>query len=1116
MTDNDGTKESIRIIRSKGVFEMKKQLRRIAVAMFSMTLLCGTETAVFSGSPYFNAVTAYAAADSNTASEEDICTVAGRNVALDGSLGANIYLRPCMSLAKVVMSGPDGDLTFTDLGALMQKDGTLKLTYPVNATQANDVITLKAYDENGGLISIGTSPDGGDASSQVSCTVYGYIDELRNEDIYDDARLAALIDGLDNYCKAADNYFDGTRNTIAGMNMVSVSDLEKYKPTFGTDVKISLVLNSAASVRIYTESSSVLLDGNEATAKTKNGSMYYELSNIPAHKLCDKHKVTIDGVEYEFSPMSYVYRVLNNANASQKLVEMAKATYIYAKAAEAYLFRKYQEYRDMTPGEIVAGMTLEQKASQMVQALPYMLDGDEMREQCYGSIYGEEGMLSAAEWRELVDYYQQAAIDSEAGIPYLVAQDDVHGMGYCRNAVFFPHNIGQGAANDEDLAYQVGLITADEAKQCHLMWNLYPCVAQSGDPRWGRTYECYSSDLDTITRLATAYTRGLIDGGVIACAKHFFGDGNVAYGTGEQSDYPRIMDRGEATLTEEEINELLKVYQAQIDAGVQTIMVSFSSLNGLKMHENGEYIWKLKNEMGFEGFIISDYQAIQFISPENYEDQIALAINSGIDMLMEADCYANARQSLIDAVKNGKITEERINDAVERIIRVKKNAGIFDDPFCENIETVQQETGSMEYRAVAEKLVEKSLVLVKNDNETLPLMEGTKVYITGPSADNPRVQCGGWTMGWAQSPTKNIDGVTTILEAFERYAADYGIEIITDPDEAENADVVLLCVGENAYAEWYGDTEDLELCGMLGLEANRSAIDEAKALGKPTVACIVAGRQVILDEEDYDNWDSVVMCYLPGSEGKGISDVLCGCADFTGRLPAPWYGSVEQIGTEDCVFEIGYGLSYPEGFVPRTEPVAIPDIPSESGGFDAITEGTGYTKGVFENGVYTNEYAGITAHIPSGFVQIDDSILYESASASVEASSSEEEMIFNSSVVWDNVLDNNINAAIIFKFVNTEMGFPDDPGCTEKDYLDFYKVIDTAWDEMAGITRTYEDRETVTLGGSEYVREAYNMSFNDLSYDFCYYVRRLDDNLMCVIEVQTAAGSPKDCEAWFS
>jgi len=592
---------------------------------------------------------------------------------------------------------------------------------------------------------------------------------------------------------------------------------------------------------------------------------------------------------------------------------------------------KYMRYANMTPEEIVAELTLEQKASQMVQPAVYLIKPGDMKNNDYGSILSNCENFDAPSWRELVDRFQEAAIRSEAGVPYIYGQDDVHGVGYCLNGVYFPHNIGQGAANNEELAYQVGLITADEAKLCHMLWNFSPCVAQSVDPRWGRTYEAYSSDLDIVTKLSTAYTRGLIDGGLVACAKHFFADGNVVYGTGEKSDYDRLIDRGDAILTEGEIAQQLAVYQAQIDAGVQTIMISHSALNGLKMHENTEYIMKLKNEMGFEGFIISDWNSLWNISGDTYDEQVITGVNAGIDMLMEVERFAEARDIIVEAVKNGKIAEERVDDAVRRIIKIKQEAGIFDDPLCENIETVQEDTGSSEYRAVAEKLVEESLVLLKNENDLLPIKGGTKVYITGPAANDQQAQCGGWTLAWNASPTKEIPGVTTIARAFEKYSEDYGIEVITDPAGAKNADVVLLCVGEQSYAEWNGDTEDPELCSKCGLEGNAEAIAEAKSLDKPTVTCIVAGRHVILDEKDYENWDSVVMCYLPGSEGKGISDVLCGCADFTGRLPSPWFGSVEQIGTEECAFAFGYGLSYSEDFKLKAEPTATYDPPAAPG-----------------------------------------------------------------------------------------------------------------------------------------------------------------------------------------
>ncbi len=565
-------------------------------------------------------------------------------------------------------------------------------------------------------------------------------------------------------------------------------------------------------------------------------------------------------------------------------------------------------YAGLTAEEITAQLTLEQKAAQMVLPACYNVPFRMMRQDCYGGILSQGAHLDAKGWREYIALFQQAALASDAGVPFIYGQDDVHGVNYCVGAVLFPHNIGLGAAGDEDLMYRIGLITADEAKLCHMLWNYAPCVAQSTDPRWGRTYESYGADIGMIKKLSVAYTRGLLDGGLVACPKHFFGDGNTAFGTGESADVPRLLDRGDARLSDAEIEALLSVYQAQIDAGVQTIMISFSSLNGVKMHENESYISLLRNGMGFEGFIVSDWEAVSQTSPDSYADQVAAVVNAGVDMLMEADHFLEARAAIVDGVRTGKIPEARVDDAVRRILQVKINAGILDDPMGDRLETVQSVTGSAEYRAVAEEAVEKSLVLLKNEGNVLPLKPGTAVYIMGPAADHDQAQCGGWSVGWNESPERNIDGVTSILEGFRLRAEAYGIRVITDRAEADQADVVLLAVGEKAYAEWNGDTEDPDLCGPLGLYGNKAAIEEAARIGKPVVACIVAGRQVFIS--DYvDGWDAVVMCYLPGSEGQGVADVLCGDAPFTGKLPSPWYSAVEQIGTGDAWLPMGYGLT---------------------------------------------------------------------------------------------------------------------------------------------------------------------------------------------------------------
>lgn len=565
------------------------------------------------------------------------------------------------------------------------------------------------------------------------------------------------------------------------------------------------------------------------------------------------------------------------------------------------------KYYKMTAEEITATLTLEQKAYQMVIPGVYNIRASDMKKYGYGAVLSlYNGMdITQKGWKRLTSELQRAALEAEGAIPFYYGTDAVHGVGYCRGAVIFPYNIGIGAANDKDLTYKMGLAVADELKLTGMLWNYSPVVAVVKDPRWGRTNESYSSDYRIVDSLAESYSRGLLEGGITVCAKHFFGDGSVTFGTGEDD---MLIDRGDAQLTEEEIRNLLKVYQTQIDAGVQSIMISHSSLNGIKMHENKHYITDiLKGEMGFQGFVVSDWESIHHISADNLKDQVITAVNAGIDMLMQPENFDLCARYIIEAVQEGSISQARIDDAVTRIIRVKLNAGLFKDPMQESLETVETKVGSDSYRKLAAQLVEKSLVLVKNENNVLPLKPGLKIYVTGPAANQTGIYCGGWTEQWLG--TLNIDGGSTILDGLEELADKYDYTIISDKKEAEKADVVLLCIGEQTYAEWYGDTEDLSITGSLGLRGNEEAIMEAKELGIPTIACIVAGRNTIIS--DYiDLWDAVVMCYLPGTEAKAIANVLCGKVNFTGKLPMPWYSSVDEIGTEKCMFPLGYGLSY--------------------------------------------------------------------------------------------------------------------------------------------------------------------------------------------------------------
>ena len=577
----------------------------------------------------------------------------------------------------------------------------------------------------------------------------------------------------------------------------------------------------------------------------------------------------------------------------------------------------YKEVADINIDTLLASMTLEEKAGQMVQGSREAVLSKDIRNLGIGSVISGGGSYPGGnkpeDWIDMISLYQDAAMKSDKKIPIIYGIDAVHGLALVKDAVVFPHNIGLGAANDAELMYKMGAAVAEEMKLIRVPWNFSPCVAVSTDPRWGRTYESYSSDPNIVAELAKAYVKGLNDHGIVATAKHYVADGGTTFGTGEGNF---LIDRGDAIMTEEELREThLMPYKDLVDSGIKVIMASFSSWNGLKMHEH-EYLLTdlLKNEYGFEGFIVSDWEAVARLDGDSYREKIIKAVNAGIDMLMEPNGYKDARTAIIKAVEKGQISEERINDAVRRILTVKKDIGLFEDPYMARVSHEVNELGSEPYRNLAKQLVEKSLVLLKNDNNLLPIKSGQKIYVTGPIANDMGLQCGGWGLTW-QGVRDNEEGKvtsgTTILEGLVEYGKKYGFEIITDEIRAKEADLVLLVIGEVPYAEYMGDTEDMSITGAKAHRDNKEALQLAKSLDKPVITLIVTGRNVIIS--DYiDDWNSVVMCYLPGSEGDGVASVLSGEVDFTGRLAMPYYKSVEDIGKDGAqmLYDMGYGLGY--------------------------------------------------------------------------------------------------------------------------------------------------------------------------------------------------------------
>lgn len=585
-----------------------------------------------------------------------------------------------------------------------------------------------------------------------------------------------------------------------------------------------------------------------------------------------------------------------------------------SQETEDYIDFTSPDYRGMTAEEICESLTLEQKAAQMVQGAIYILDPDQMAEYGYGSVlshYNDWPVFSADDWIDTVRDYQEAALEAEGAIPFVFGQDSVHGVNFSDGCVIFPQNINIGAAHDVELTREYGQIVASEMIHTGMIWNFGPVVSNSLDPRWGRTYECFSSEIGLCDEMGLAFIQGQLQESVIVCPKHFFAEGYVVYGSGEDSDgVDRLIDRGNSEPTDEQIVELLAVYEDMINAGAQTIMISHTSLRGTKLHETAEYMDYLKNDLGFEGFIISDWDSIEKCSGNSLYENVVLCVNAGIDMLMEEHNYEECRQIIVEAVNAGDISEERVNDAVTRIIRVKLNVGLFDDPYIENFDPTY-EFNSDRSHEVARTLAAESVVPLKLGDH--PVIEpGMRVYVMGPAADDTGVLCGGWTYFWlgatdADFGTNFIINGVSILDGLETAADEIGFEIVTDPSQMNTCDMIILCVGEYTYAEWEGDTTDLSITsGQQVLEGNAQAIDSAAQSGIPTLTLIVAGRNMIVSDH-IDNWDSCYICYLPGSEGgNGIADIITGQVEPTGTLPMPYYSSVDQIGTEECWHEVGW------------------------------------------------------------------------------------------------------------------------------------------------------------------------------------------------------------------
>ena len=577
---------------------------------------------------------------------------------------------------------------------------------------------------------------------------------------------------------------------------------------------------------------------------------------------------------------------------------------------------------------LIARMTLDEKVGQMTQAdQEHLQDVRDIETYFLGSVLSggnsdPKASNHVQDWADMYDLYQSHALRTRLKIPLLYGVDAVHGHSNVIGAVVFPHNIGLGASRNAKLVEEIARITAKETRATGINWNFAPCVAVVRDERWGRSYESFGEDPGLVRALGDAAVRGLqgtaLDDPVrvVACAKHYAGDGGTTWGTGIPRDgrpgqrFP--LDQGDTQLSEQELRRLhIDPYIGAVDAGVATIMPSYSSWNGVKASASKRLMTDiLKEELGFEGFLISDYNAIDQI-PGDYRSDVKTSINAGMDMVMAPQRYREFFTALKSLAESGEVPMSRIDDAVRRILRVKFAHGLMDEDariFADR--SLLESFGSAAHRAVARQAVRESIVLLKNANNRLPLSKTLRrIHVAGRNADDIGNQCGGWTIDWQGRSGATTVG-TTVLAAVQQAARRSQVSFSLDGSGAAGADVGIVVVGETPYAEMQGDREDLSLS-----PPDLAAIRAVKQAGVPVVVVLISGRPMIMGEA-LDEADAVIAAWLPGTEGAGVSDVLFGDFKPAGKLPVTWPRSNAQLPINvgdpeyDPLFPYGFGLTY--------------------------------------------------------------------------------------------------------------------------------------------------------------------------------------------------------------
>ncbi len=605
--------------------------------------------------------------------------------------------------------------------------------------------------------------------------------------------------------------------------------------------------------------------------------------------------------------------------------------------------------------ELMSRMNLDQKIGQMTQTERMVINPQQVKEYHIGSVLSGGGSVPGEnqpnDWVEMNEAYWQASMEEDEhhlAIPLIYGVDAIHGHNNVIGATIFPHNIGLGAANDPDLIERIAKITAKEILATGVEWTFAPTLAVAKNYKWGRTYESYSENPAIVESYADRFVRGLQgdlgDDSVIACVKHWVGDGGTFNG----------IDQGDTRLSEKELSEIhIRPYLPALREGTLSLMVSFNSWNGEKCH-GSSYLLKdvLKNELGFKGFIISDWDGIDYLS-DDYSNAVEKSVNAGIDMFMVSEKWRDFIYHLRQHVQNGRVPMERIDDAVRRILYAKVKYELFEKPSPKKRKWSNHKSfGSKAHREVAREAVRKSLVLLKNEDKILPLNPGKRILVAGRNANDCGHLCGGFTVAWqglsdsgereylaynpfdygsvnAQSHPGKIVGGTSIWEAIKKQSKNAQLSIDGKGADQDKHDLAIVVIGEKPYAEGMGDIrwDDSEIGETIGkIEGllkvlqpyghslilkhlhpeDLETIRRIREKNIPVVTVFVGGRPLVLNDE-LDQSNAFVSAWLPGSEGDGIADVLFGKSNFQGKLSFTWYKDQNQ---KEVLYPLNFGLKY--------------------------------------------------------------------------------------------------------------------------------------------------------------------------------------------------------------